>query len=98
QIQSFMVVARGRREPSPPVLSRRGAAVRAIVQDRYGSPETLALSEIPPPVPGPREVLVCVVASSVNPADLFRVLGVPWLGRLFFGLSRPRLPVLGVDV
>jgi NADPH:quinone reductase-like Zn-dependent oxidoreductase len=72
--------------------------MQAIFQDRYGPPEALVLRDVAPPVPRAHEVMVRVAASSVNPADLFRVIGRPWLGRLFFGLLRPRLPLLGFDV
>lgn len=43
--------------------------MRAAGFRRYGGPDELALLEFPPPVPGRGEVLVRVVAASVNPAD-----------------------------
>ena len=43
--------------------------MKAIRYPRFGSPELVQLDEVPPPRPGPGEVLVDVVASSVNPAD-----------------------------
>ncbi|MBD3886368.1 NADP-dependent oxidoreductase [Phormidium tenue FACHB-886] len=44
--------------------------MKAIVLDRYGTPDVLYLAEMPDPVPGANEVLVRVYASSVNPVDI----------------------------
>lgn len=49
--------------------------MRAIVLDAYGGPEVLTLREIPDPVPGPEEVLVDVVATACNRADLLQRRG-----------------------
>ena len=45
--------------------------MRAVQFDRYGPAEVLALRDVPPPVPCTGEVLVRVVAASVNPKDTF---------------------------
>jgi NADPH:quinone reductase-like Zn-dependent oxidoreductase len=44
--------------------------MKAVVIHEYGGPEVLKYEDVADPVPGPGEVLVCVAASSVNPADL----------------------------
>ena len=44
--------------------------MRAVVLEQYGGPEVLLLRELPDPVPGPEEVLVDVVSSALNRADL----------------------------
>ncbi|WP_298208778.1 NAD(P)-dependent alcohol dehydrogenase [Acidovorax sp.] len=69
----------------------------------YGGPEMLALQAWPRPKPGPHEVLVRVRAASVSSADVrIRTQNLPRgfgvLGRLVFGLTRPRQPVLGTDM
>jgi NADPH:quinone reductase-like Zn-dependent oxidoreductase len=43
--------------------------MKAIVVHEYGGPEVLKFEEYPDPVAGPGEVLVRVVAASVNPID-----------------------------
>jgi NADPH:quinone reductase-like Zn-dependent oxidoreductase len=44
--------------------------MRAARIDGYGGPEVLRLVDVPPPTPGPGEVLVEVHASSINPVDV----------------------------
>lgn len=44
--------------------------MQAIGIERHGGAEALTPIALPRPVPGPRDVLVRVLASSVNPADL----------------------------
>jgi NADPH:quinone reductase-like Zn-dependent oxidoreductase len=72
--------------------------MKAIVQDRYGSPDVLRFTEIDPPSVGPDEVLVRVRAASVHP-DIWHVLhGVPYVLRLMgAGVRRPAHPVPGID-
>ncbi|MGW0665279.1 NADP-dependent oxidoreductase [Streptodolium elevatio] len=43
--------------------------MRAVQIDRFGGPEVLRLREVPEPAPGPEEVLVRNVATSINPVD-----------------------------
>jgi NADPH:quinone reductase-like Zn-dependent oxidoreductase len=73
--------------------------MKAIVQDRYRSPDLLEFREIERPVPGPHEVLLEVRASSVHPDVWHTVRGVPYALRLMgSGLRRPKHPVPGTDV
>jgi NADPH:quinone reductase-like Zn-dependent oxidoreductase len=44
--------------------------MKAVVIRAYGGPEELKFEERPNPIPGPGEVLVSVVATSLNPADI----------------------------
>jgi NADPH:quinone reductase-like Zn-dependent oxidoreductase len=43
--------------------------MKAIVNERYGSPDVLELREVDKPVVGDDQVLVRVHATSVNPVD-----------------------------
>ncbi|MBK8459985.1 MAG: NAD(P)-dependent alcohol dehydrogenase [Micropruina sp.] len=74
--------------------------MRAAVIDRYGAPEVVRIAEVATPEPKPGEVLVRVMAAAVTSADARiraarfpRGFGVP--ARLFFGVRRPRRPILG---
>ena len=75
--------------------------MKAIVQDRYGSPDVLEFSEVDQPVPADNEVLVRVLASSVNAADWHVMRGDPYLARLMapkvFGFNGPRSRTPGRD-
>lgn len=72
--------------------------MKAIVQRAYGTPDVLALEEIPTPEAKPDEVLVRVEAAALNAGDHFTVRGHPWLVRLFVGFPRPKGHVLGWDL
>ncbi len=43
--------------------------MRAIQIDRFGTPDVLRLVEVPEPEPGPGDVLIRTIASSINPVD-----------------------------
>ena len=75
--------------------------MRALVQDRYGSPDVLRVDDVPTPVPGHKEVLVRVKAASVNARDWHVMRGEPRLARLLdsatFGRAAPRVRIRGTD-
>jgi NADPH:quinone reductase-like Zn-dependent oxidoreductase len=64
--------------------------MKAIVRDRYGSPDVLELREIEKPELTDDGMLVRVRASSVNPVDWHLMRGEPYLLRLSDGLRRPK--------
>ncbi|HET6745235.1 MAG TPA: NAD(P)-dependent alcohol dehydrogenase, partial [Candidatus Limnocylindria bacterium] len=72
--------------------------MKAIRQDRYGSPDLLQLAEVDKPELEDDRVLVRVRASSVNAGDWRQVRANPFLIRLIGGLRRPRSPLVGADV
>ena len=43
--------------------------MKAIVLEQYGGPEELTLKDVPKPKPGPGQVVVRILASSLNPVD-----------------------------
>ncbi|WP_327179342.1 NADP-dependent oxidoreductase [Streptomyces sp. NBC_01335] len=43
--------------------------MRAIQIDRFGTPDVLSLVDAPQPEPGPEEVVIRTVATSINPVD-----------------------------
>jgi NADPH:quinone reductase-like Zn-dependent oxidoreductase len=71
--------------------------MRAVVYDRYGSPDQLRVEEVPVPSPGAKQVLVEVVATSVNLSDWESLTGSPAYARMG-GLRAPAHRVLGSDI
>ena len=59
-------------------VGRRGyrAVMRAIVLLDHGGPEVLRLTEVPDPAPGPEEVVVDIVATALNRADVLQRMGM----------------------
>ena len=72
--------------------------MKAVVYEKYGTPEVLELKEVERPEPKADEVLVKVHAASVNSWDWDRLTGKPYLFRLISGISRPKLKILGCDI
>ncbi|KWX75919.1 NADPH:quinone reductase [Paenibacillus riograndensis] len=77
--------------------------MKAMVCSKYGSPENLHLIEMDKPVPKRKDLLIKVHASTVTAGDIrvrtFKSPVLLWLPmRLVLGLSKPRKPVLGVEL
>lgn len=49
--------------------------MRAVVLTSYGDPEVLTLAAVPEPLPGPEDVVVEIVATALNRADLLQRMG-----------------------
>ena len=71
--------------------------MRAIIHNRYGSPDVVELREIDKPDLADDSVLVRVRAASVNPADWYGMTGRPYVARALGGLRKPKSNRLGVD-
>jgi NADPH:quinone reductase-like Zn-dependent oxidoreductase len=75
--------------------------MKAIVQDRYGSPDVLELREVDQPVAADNEVLVRIHAAAVNAHDWHVMRGDPYLARIMlpaaFGLRGPKRKIRGRD-
>jgi NADPH:quinone reductase-like Zn-dependent oxidoreductase len=72
--------------------------MQAVVRDVYGSVDVLRLTRIARPEVADDEVLLKVHAAGLDRGTWHMMTGLPYLGRLAFGLPRPRNPVLGIDV
>ncbi|AOR81181.1 hypothetical protein [Novosphingobium resinovorum] len=76
--------------------------MRAAVYKKYGPPDVVSIQEVPKPVPGGRDLLVKLAASSVTSGDArLRAFNMPKPfaipGRLVLGIFGPRKKVLGVE-
>ncbi|MGW5782811.1 NAD(P)-dependent alcohol dehydrogenase [Streptomyces sp. NPDC003757] len=73
--------------------------MKAVVQERFGPPDSLRLREVDRPRPGAGQVLVRVHAAAVNPYDWHMLRGDPYAARLLggMGLTRPKHRVAGID-
>ncbi|MFZ3589738.1 NAD(P)-dependent alcohol dehydrogenase [Bacillus sp. DJP31] len=77
--------------------------MRAILCTKYGSPDVLQLKEVEKPSPKDNEVLIKIHATTVTTGDCrVRSFNSPisfWIPmRLFLGITKPRQPILGVEL
>jgi NADPH:quinone reductase-like Zn-dependent oxidoreductase len=78
-------------EPAP-------ATMKAVVREKYGSPDVLELRDIDRPVVDDDGVLVRVRAASLNAYDWHMLRGSPYLVRMMTGLRKPKSSAMGVDM
>ena len=69
--------------------------MKAVVIEEYGSPEVLQVKEVEQPKPTKKQILIKVHATSVNSGEWRVRKADPFIVRLFFGLTKPRFPILG---
>ena len=71
--------------------------MKAMICTTYGAPDVLQLKDLDRPAPGAKDVLIRVRAAVVGPSDCAFRKGDPFIVKLLYGLSRPRLKVFGVE-
>jgi NADPH:quinone reductase-like Zn-dependent oxidoreductase len=71
--------------------------VKAVVYERYGSPDVLRIEDVPVPSPAAGQVRVKVAATSVNLSDWEGLRGSPAYARIG-GLRSPSRRTLGSDI
>jgi len=72
--------------------------MRAMIQISYGSPEVIVPQEIAKPSPGNKEVLIRIHAAKVGPSDCAFRKGDPFMIKLIYGLSKPKIEIGGSEL
>ena len=76
--------------------------MHAYSYKKYGAPEVLESVEVPTPSPKSNEVLIRIFTTTVSAGDwrarsLTMPKGLGLMGRLVFGITGPRKPILGTE-
>jgi NADPH:quinone reductase-like Zn-dependent oxidoreductase len=71
--------------------------MKAVVYEKYGSPDLLQFAEVEKPVPTDDQVLIKIFAVSLNGSDREGLTGKPLYARMR-GVRRPGYPILGSDI
>jgi NADPH:quinone reductase-like Zn-dependent oxidoreductase len=76
--------------------------MKAAICTRYGPPEVLQLQDVRDPVPGAKDVLIRIRATTVTASDCYIRSMIPsaplakrLMARVAIGFTRPRRPILG---
>lgn len=71
--------------------------MKAAVYKKYGPPEVVKVIDLPKPIPGDKDILLKVHASTVNRTDCGFRSAEYVISRLFSGLLKPKFHVLGCE-
>jgi NADPH:quinone reductase-like Zn-dependent oxidoreductase len=71
--------------------------MKAIIREKYGSPDVLQFKEVEKPAPKENEVRIRIYAAVVTPADCAFRKADPFMIRFIYGLTKPKLTKQGVE-
>jgi NADPH:quinone reductase-like Zn-dependent oxidoreductase len=72
--------------------------MKAMVRERYGSPDVVELRDVETPTPEDDQVLVRVRAAALNRLDWYELTGTPLLVRpMMGGIRAPKSELIGAD-
>ncbi len=71
--------------------------MKAILYEKYGPPEVIRLGKIEKPIPKDNEVLIKVIATTVNRTDCATLRAKPFFARFFTGIFKPNNLILGTE-
>ena len=77
--------------------TRNNNTMKALASRRYGGPDVVTIEEVAKPVPQAGDLLIRNHASVVTAAMCHARAGREFSARLYFGLSKPKWPILGTN-
>lgn len=73
--------------------------MKAVLYQRYGSPDVLEFTEVEKPTPNADQVLIKIHTAAANPLDWHYMRGAPFFFRFVeMGFPKPKNPKLGADL
>ena len=72
--------------------------MKAVIAEQYGGPEVLTIQTLAIPIPKSNEIIIKIKATSVTRASGMMREGKPYFGRLFIGLTKPKVKTPGTDL
>lgn len=71
--------------------------MKAVIYEKYGSPDVLEIKEVDKPIAKDNELLIKVYATTVNRTDCATVRAIPFFARLTTGVFKPKYKTPGTE-